>query len=55
VKKIKAETVKEWFAKAWFGESNVADNLEELSENIAAVSILCRGTFPLYNELCSEL
>jgi hypothetical protein len=43
VKKIKAETVKKCFAKAGFGESDVADNLEEASENIAAVSNLCRG------------
>jgi hypothetical protein len=40
VKKIKAETVKKYFAKAGCGESNVADNLEE-SENIAAISNLC--------------
>jgi hypothetical protein len=26
-----------------FGESDVADNLEEASENIAAISNLCRG------------
>jgi hypothetical protein len=31
------------FAKAGFGESDVADNLEEASENIAAISNLCRG------------
>jgi hypothetical protein len=43
VKKIKAETVKRCFAKAGFGESDVADNLEEGSENIAAISNLCRG------------
>jgi hypothetical protein len=42
VKKIKAETVKKCFAKAGFGE-NVADNLEEASENIAAICNLCRG------------
>jgi hypothetical protein len=29
VKKIKVETVKKCFAKAGFGESDVADNLEE--------------------------
>jgi hypothetical protein len=39
VKKIKEETVKECFAKAGFGEGDVADNLEETSENIAAISI----------------
>jgi hypothetical protein len=43
VKKITAETVEKCFAKAGFGESAVADNLEEESENIAAVSNLCRG------------
>jgi hypothetical protein len=43
VKKIKAETVKMCFAKAGIGESDVADNLEEASENIAAISNLCRG------------
>jgi hypothetical protein len=43
VKKIKAETVKKCFAKAGFGESDVADNLEEVSENIAGISNLCRG------------
>jgi translation elongation factor EF-Ts len=35
VKKIKAETVKKCRAKAGFGESDVAYNLEEASENIA--------------------
>jgi hypothetical protein len=43
VKKIKAETAKKCFAKAGIGESNVADNLEEMSENIAAISNLCWG------------
>jgi hypothetical protein len=43
VKKIKAETVRKCFAKAEFGESDVADNLEEASENIAALSNICRG------------
>jgi hypothetical protein len=43
VKKIKAETVKKCFAKAGFGEGDVAYNLEEASENIAAISNLCRG------------
>jgi hypothetical protein len=43
VKKIKAEAVKRCFAKAGFGESGVEDNLEEASENIAAISNLCRG------------
>jgi uncharacterized protein YabN with tetrapyrrole methylase and pyrophosphatase domain len=43
VKKIKSETVKRCFAKAGFGESDVSDNLEEASENIAAISNLCRG------------
>jgi hypothetical protein len=42
VKKIKAETVRKCFAKAGFGESDVADNLEE-SENIAEISNLGRG------------
>jgi hypothetical protein len=43
VKKIKAETVKKCFANARFWESDVADNLKEVSENIAAISNLCRG------------
>jgi hypothetical protein len=43
VKKIKAEIVKKCFATAGFGESDVADNLEEASENIAAISNLCQG------------
>jgi hypothetical protein len=43
VKKIKVETVKKRFAKAGAGESDVADNLEEASENIAAISSLCGG------------
>jgi hypothetical protein len=42
VKKIKVETVK-CFAKAGLEESNVADNWEEASENIAAISNPCRG------------
>jgi hypothetical protein len=44
VKKIKTETVKkkECFPKTGFGESDVAYYLEETSENIAAISILCR-------------
>jgi hypothetical protein len=46
VKKIKAETVKKCFAKVGFGENDVADNLEEASENIAAISNLCRGKEP---------
>jgi hypothetical protein len=41
VKKIKAETVKKCFANAGFGGSDVADNLEEVSENIVAISNLC--------------
>jgi hypothetical protein len=41
VKKIKAESVKKCFAMAGFGESDVADNLEEASENIAAISNIC--------------
>jgi hypothetical protein len=41
VKKIKAETVRKCFAKAGIGEREVADNLEEASENIAAISSLC--------------
>jgi hypothetical protein len=49
VKKIKAETIKKCFANAGFGESDVADNLKEASENIAAISNLCRGkkNFPV--------
>jgi uncharacterized protein YabN with tetrapyrrole methylase and pyrophosphatase domain len=43
MKKIKAETVNKRFAKAGFGESDVAENMEEVSENIAAISNLCRG------------
>jgi hypothetical protein len=43
VKKIKAETVKKYFAKAGFGESDLADNLEEASENIPAIYNLYRG------------
>jgi hypothetical protein len=43
VKKIKAETARKCFAKAGFGESDVADNLEEASENIASIFNLCRG------------
>jgi hypothetical protein len=43
VKKIQAETVKNCFAKAGFGESDVADNLEEATGNIAAICNLCRG------------
>jgi hypothetical protein len=43
VKKIKAETVKKCFAKSGFWESNVADSLEEGSENIAAIPNFCRG------------
>jgi hypothetical protein len=43
VKKIKAETVKKCYAKAGFGGSDVAENLEEASENIAAISNLCWG------------
>jgi hypothetical protein len=42
VKKIEEETVKKYFAEAGFGESDVADNLEEAIENIAAISNLCR-------------
>jgi hypothetical protein len=43
VKKIKAEIERMCFAKAGFGESDVEDNLEEASENIASISNLCRG------------
>jgi hypothetical protein len=43
VKKIKDETVKKCFPKTGFGESDVADNLEEASENTVATSNLCRG------------
>jgi hypothetical protein len=42
VKQIKAETVKKCLLKLGLGE-NVADNLEEASENIAAISNLCQG------------
>jgi hypothetical protein len=42
VKKIKAATVRKCFAKAGFGESDVAD-LEDASENIAAITNLYRG------------
>jgi hypothetical protein len=41
VKKIKAETVKKCFAKAGFGESDVACNLEAARKNIAAICNLC--------------
>jgi hypothetical protein len=41
VKKIKAETVRKCFAKVGFGESDVAHNLEEASENTAAICNLC--------------
>jgi hypothetical protein len=37
VEEIKAETAKKCFAEAGFGESDVADNLEEASEDIAAI------------------
>jgi hypothetical protein len=40
VKKIKAETAKQCFAKAGFGESGVGDNFEE---NIAVIFNLCGG------------
>jgi hypothetical protein len=43
VKKIKAETVTKCFAKAGFWESDVADNLEDASKNIAVISNLCIG------------
>jgi hypothetical protein len=43
VTKIKAETVKKCFAKARFGESDVADNLEKASLNVSAISNLCQG------------
>jgi hypothetical protein len=43
VKKIKADTVNKCFAKAGFGESDGLNNFEEASENIAAISNLCRG------------
>jgi hypothetical protein len=43
VKKIKAETVRNCFTTVGFGESGVAENLEEASENIAAISNLCQG------------
>jgi hypothetical protein len=43
VKKSKAETVTKCFAKAGFGESDVADNLGKASENITAISNPCQG------------
>jgi hypothetical protein len=43
VETIKAETVIKCYAKAGFGESDVAGNLEEVSENIAAMSNFCQG------------
>jgi hypothetical protein len=43
VKKSKAETVKKCSVKAGFGGSDVADNLEEASKNIVAISNVCRG------------
>jgi hypothetical protein len=43
VKKFEEETVKKCFAKAGFGENGVADNLEEASENSAAIPNLFRG------------
>jgi hypothetical protein len=43
VKKIKSGTVKKCFAKAGVGKNDVADNLEEASENNAAISNLCQG------------
>jgi hypothetical protein len=42
-KKIKAETAKKCFAKTWFVESGVADNLEAASENTGAMFNLCHG------------
>jgi hypothetical protein len=39
VKTIKAETVKKCFAKAGFGESDVADNLEEAGEQDISTKI----------------
>jgi hypothetical protein len=41
VVRIQEETVKTCSAKTWFGESDVADNLEEVSKNTAAKSNLC--------------
>jgi hypothetical protein len=44
-------------AKAGFGESDVADNLQEVNENIAAISILCPGKEPscdTQNFVCSN-
>jgi hypothetical protein len=43
VKKTKVETVKKVLAKAGYGESDVADNLDEASGNISVISYLCRG------------
>jgi hypothetical protein len=40
VKKIKAETVKTCFAKAGFGESDVEDNSEEVSETLLQKNFL---------------
>jgi hypothetical protein len=48
MKNIKAETVKKCFAKAGFGESDVADNLEEASENIVQYLISAEeNNFPV--------
>jgi hypothetical protein len=56
VKKITAETVKRCFAKGGFGESDVADNLEEANENIAAISNLCQGKkFPVIQRTFFEV
>jgi hypothetical protein len=57
VKKIKAETVKKCSARAGFVESDVADNLEEASENIAAICNLCQGqklSCDTKNFVCSD-
>jgi hypothetical protein len=41
VKKINAQNREKRFPKAGYGESDVADNLGEVSENIAVISNLC--------------
>jgi hypothetical protein len=55
VKKIKAETVKKFFAKAGFGESDVADNLEEAMKTLLQYLISAEETiFRCYKGLCFD-